>query len=75
MAVIRLPRTSIESSGDEIIVRHLRTGVSVAVSASRLDTWCVAQLRAMISSPAVAGFDRGPESAEPKPRKTRRRTD
>ena len=73
MAVIRLPRTSIESSGDEIIVRHLRTGVSVSVSASRLDTWCVAQLRAMISSPAVAGFGRGPESAEdPKPRKTAR---
>jgi hypothetical protein len=71
MAVIRLPRTSIESSGDEIIVRHLRTGVSVSVSASRLDTWCVSQLRAMISSPAAAGFDRGPGAQEPKPSKPR----
>ena len=60
MGKIKLPRTMLSDASEGIVIKHLKTGVSVTVAKAKLDSWAISQLRAMISAPsvpAVAGSD------------------
>ena len=50
---ITLIRSKIRERGDSLIITHIATGVEVEVSKDKLDRWCIAHLRALISSPPV----------------------
>jgi hypothetical protein len=55
MEKIKLPTVVIERKGDDIQVKHNRTGMTTTISAKQLDSWAVQQLRKELlpQSPAL----------------------
>ena len=45
MNTLNLPTVVVERKGDDIHIKHIRTGMTTTVTVKQMDSWAVSQLR------------------------------